>query len=541
MCPLEDKPVTRREALGLFGRAIIGGRLVTGSLPFLLSACATHRTPAELARRMIIAIPDKIQTLDPAFQTMALDSFIIVNIMDTLTWYTREIKLVPRLALSWSSPDGARSWIFKLRPGVKFHDGTPLNAEAVKFHFDRIKDPATKSKRKTKVLALESVEPIDDLTVKFHMNEPFSVWPVVVRDSFAGIVSPAAVAKYGNENFTLHPVGTGPYMFHEQRGEEYLRLKKNPHYWNKEQFFVEEVEFRVVREATTRLILLEQGAIDLCDLSFANAEVAKRSKHVNVIDGPMLSIRYIGLNCMKPPFDNPIVRRALNHGINREDLVKYGFRGFAQPDYGPLPEPMPAYDKNIKKYKFDPELAKALLKQAGITKPLNVTMWTTDDPTGSNLGIVVADQLRRIGVNIEVLRFDSSVYWDKFDTYQKNGTWFPTKEGVFDMFSGAWVGGEHPFSYLDPLFRSTSTSNAVFYKNPELDKELKLSLQIVDEVDRQKIYDKIQEMIVDDAPWIFCYSGRSMWAVNPRVKGLHQHPAGEYEFNGVTLAGEGAA
>ncbi len=523
-------------AAGAMGMRLLGVCLPPGAL--VLSGCTEERSPKEMIKRMIVAIDERVQTLDPAYQTMALDSYVICNIYDTLTWYNRELELVPRLALSWESPDNAYSWIFKLRPGVKFSDGTPCDAEAVKFHFDRIKDPATASQRRSKVLKMKSVEAVDPLTVRFEMTEPYSVWPVVLRDAFSGIVSPTAVRKFGNEAFTLHPTGSGPYMVAEQEQGERILLKRNPHYWRADEFSVPEVEFRVVREPTTRLILLEQGAIDLCSITFAHTEVAEKSAKVEIIKAPKLAVRYVGFNNMKPPFSNIRVRQAANMAINRNALVKYGFRDNADPLLGPLPTVMPNFNKNMKTYDFDPKAAKALLVEAGYPNGMDVVLWTKDDVDDTNLGVVVADQLRDIGIRVQILRYDRNVYWEKFDPYQTlDLQWFPEKDGVFDLFAGGWVGGEHPHGYLDPLFRSTSTSNSSFYKNDEVNRLLQESLATVDEAKRNEIYDRLQAIIVQDCPWIFAYSSRMLWGINPRIKNMHVHPAGEYEFQGVTMGG----
>src|SRR5690606_17264696 len=137
------------------------------------------------------------------------------------------------------------------------------------------------------------VEVIDPLTVRFEMVEPFSVWPVVLRDSFGGIVSPTAVKKTGDKAFTNAPVGTGRFMVVEQDQGERLILKKNPNHWEADKITVDEIEFRTVREPTTRLILLEQGTIDMCSVTFAHTEVAEESGKVKISQAPMLAVRYV--------------------------------------------------------------------------------------------------------------------------------------------------------------------------------------------------------------------------------------------------------
>jgi len=485
----------------------------------------------------VVAIDERVQTFDPALQTMALDSFIIANVYDPLTWHNKQLELVPRLALSWESPDDGLSWIFKLRPNVLFHDGNVCDAEAVKFHFDRIIDPETHSKRKSKMLKVKSIEALDPLTVQFNMHEPFSLWPIIMRDAFAGPVSPTAVRKYGNEKYTEHPSGTGPYKVAEQGGERVL-LTKNHAYWRADDYPVEEVELLTIREPTTRLIMLEQGTIDLCNITFAHTEIAEKTKDLRVLSAPYLQVRYVGFNNMKPPFDDVRVRRAANMALNRGELVKFAFRGNADPLLGPLPTVMREFNKEMQTYSYDLEKARALMAEAGYEKGVDVVLWSKDDVSDTNLGVVVADQLRHIGIRVEIIRYDRNVYWDKFDPYQTlDMQWFPTKPGVFDLYAAGWVGGESPHGYIDPLFRSTSTSNTSYYKNEEVDRLLAEALKTVDDDKRDEIYKHLQQVIVDDAPWIFCYSSRLLWGMNPRIQNLSQHPAGEYELHDVMFGG----
>lgn len=532
--------LTRRQFLkgtaSAVATRVLGVCLPPGAV--VLSGCTDKRSPEQLAKRLVIAIDERVRTLDPAYQTMALDSWIICNIFDTMTWYTRELELVPRLALSWESPDNAQSWIFNLRPNVKFHDDTPVDAAAVKFHFDRIMDPKTESKRITKVAKIDRVEVIDPLRVQFFMKQPDALWPVVARDAFAAIVSPTAARKVPPKEFTFNPIGSGPFMFAEQAEGDRIILKRNPNYWDASEFHVEEVEFRTVREPTTRLILLEQGAVDLCNITFAHTEVAEKTKNVIVEKAPKLQVRYVGFNTQKPPFDDKRVRYAANYALNKAELIKYGFRGNADALLGPLPTVLPNFNKNLNQFDYDPDRAKDLLKEAGYENGIDVVMWTKDDVDDTNLGVVVADQLRRVGIRVEILRFDRNVFWEKFDAYiTSKAEWFPRKEGVFDMFAAGWVGGEHPTGYLDPLFRSTSASNNTFYKSDTVDELLLATQRTLDDNKRDQLYDEIQAQIIEDAPWIFCYSSRTLWGVNPRVKNMFPHPAGEYEFGGVEMAG----
>lgn len=529
-----------RAMAGLAASPLAGSLARAGALAgasSLLAACNDERPVEELSRRLIVGMTKDIKTLDPAYQIMALDGSIIANIQENLTWYDRNLRLVPRLATSWEAQDNAKTWIFNLRRDVKFHDGTPFNAEAVKFHFDRIADPKTASNRLTRVARLEGTDVSDEFTVRFRMKLPFSTWPEILRDPFACIVSPTAVKKLkDHKDYARHPIGTGPFQFVEYLPDTHILLKRNPNYWGGDVIRFEELEFRPVREATTRLILLEQGKLDLADIFYGHLDAVKNSDRIRVDATPMLAIRYVGMNTQKPPFDDVRVRRAMNYAVDREAIVKYAFRGNADPAAGPLPPALPVFNKEMMRYTFDPEKARALLKEAGHTKPLTISLWATDEPQDKAVAETVVEQLRAVGVFTQAQHFDRAVYWDKFDQFlTPDGKAFPTKEGIFDMFIAGWVGGESAYGYLDPLFRTGSNSNSAFYSNAEVDQLLSDVMSTADVARQDAIFKKMQALIVADAPWIFTYHSHILKAYNPRITGWKTHPADEYEFQNLFL------
>lgn len=574
--------VPRREflaqAAGIASALTLGPRAVGwlraaglgASVAPALSGCSTvHRTAEDMARRLIIAINMDVRTLDPAMSNMALDGTIICLIHENLTWFDRKLRLIPRLALSWESPDGAMSWIFKLRPGVKFHDGTEFTADAVKKHFERIKNPATRSNRLNKVQDVEGIDVIDPLTVRFRMAKPHAMWPTVLRDAFASIACPTAIDKaeamaaeenarkvaaagttpdgkpkevpvpaLSTEFYPRFPTGTGPYMFEAYEPDQYIRLRRNPNHRDVHLYHFEEVEFRPVREPTTRLIMLEQGRVDIAEIMEAHVEPAIKSGRVAITSVSRLRDSYIGLNYMKPPFNDVRVRQAVNYAVDRDDIVKNVFRGHAEPMLGPFPRSLPAFNTEMETYKYNPEKAKALLKEAGYEKGFEATLWAMDTATDTNLAVILSEQLRRLGIRLNIIRYDRAVYWDKFDAYLTNdGKKYPTKEGVFDMFVAGWTGGETPHGYLYYLFRSDDSSNSSFYENPEVDRLLAESLKTTDEAARDEIYKKLQEIIVTDAPWIFGYHNHLVLGMNPLLEGFQAHAAGDWDLEGVLRRG----
>lgn len=506
----------------------------------LLPGCADRRDPEEMKNSIVIGTRDDLRTFDPVYQKMMLEGAVMGLIQEPLTFYDTDQNLVPRLALSWETPDDCMTWIFHLRPNVRFHDGTPFNAEAVKFHFDRHLDPETASQKTERLKDIESIEVHDELTVVFHFKTPNCLFPESIRDPYGQIVSPTAVKKWGNDAYGRHAVGTGPYILEEFQPDLVARMRKNLDYWNADAYSIEHVEFRPVRENTTRLILLEQGALDMAEIYWAHVDTAKHIADVEVQSVPTLSIRYIGFNTKKPPFDDVRVRHAANYAVDKKALVQYILFGVGTPAISPLAPVMPAYNPDVTPYDYDPGKAGRLLAEAGYPNGFDCDLWTMESGTYRAVAEAVVEYLRKVGIRARMITYDSAVYWDKFDEYlAPDGGEYPTKKGAFDIYIGGWTGGESAYSTLFPLFIAHSFHNSSFYDNPEVNDLLNSLKAMPDENKRNGIYKELQMRIVDDAPWIFAYHGQLVYGVRPRVKGFRVSPAEEFNLGGVRVLNPG--
>lgn len=507
----------------------------------LVAGCTERRSKEELKDSLVFGYDDNFKTFDPARQVFSQETAIIQQVLEPLVKFDIDLNLQPCLAVDWYTPDDCDTWIFELRRGVEFHDGTPFNAEAVKIHFDRIMDPATAATRAKNLEDVDYVEVVDDHTVAFHMKTPNCILPEKLTGAFASIISPHSLEQFG-EGIGRNPSGTGPFIFVEWTPEIAIRLKKNKKHWDADNYHLENLEFRPVQENTTRLILLEQGVLDIAPIAFPQVNIAKETDDIEIQSVPQLSIRYVGFNFKKPPFDNKLVRQAANYAVNKEEMIKYMFFGVGEPAVGPLPSVLPAFNPDVKKYPYDPEKARELLAQAGYGDGIRVDYWTMEAGTYWKTTEGTVEYLRDVGFDVNVKILDNAVYWDKFDEYLlQDGRIYPTKEGVFDLFVGGWVGGETAHGFLEPLFKGGSYSNNAFYDNPEVNKILDKYKALPDEEERNKLYKEMQAIIVEDAPWIFAFHGQSNTGVRKRVKGYRVSPAGNYYFNGVRVVDEEVA
>jgi len=506
----------------------------------IASLCATgclEQRPDELrARQLVFGFSDPFATFDPARQRYANESAIIQNVLEPLLRWDENLELAPRLATHWETPDDCNTWILKLREGVVFHDGTAFDAHAVKAHFERIKDPATASTRASLIADIGSIEVIDTHTVALNMALPNCVIIERLPSTFLAIPSPTAVATYGTE-IARRPVGTGPYMLESwNEASQTFRMRKFPDYWAADRIHIEELLIKQVREHTTRLVMLEQGSIDVAPVSSDHVPVAQQSRHINVATTPRLQIVYIGFNNMKPPFDDVRMRRAANYAVNVESIIEHVFFGVGVPARGPLPEALPAFDPDLVGYGHDPEKARQLIEEAGYGDGVTVQMWTHESGTYNKISQAVVEDLRRVGINVNLVILDSGVYWDRFLEYAPaSREWYPTNDGVFDMFVGGWTGGESAQAFLEPLFESRSTSNSAFYENHDVNRLLQEVKAFADPEDRNRIYRQLQQMIVSDAPWIFTFYPQENLGYQPHVKNYRVSPTGLIHLEDVRL------
>ena len=508
-----------------------------------LTGCTDPEAQARRDQTLVYGFEHPFKTFDTARLIYQQENVILAQVAEPLVRYGPDLLLEPCLAVSWNTPDACSSWVFKLREGVKFHDGTPFNAEAVKINFDRIRDPkvaATRAKRLDKV---KLVEVLDEFTIAFRLTEPNCVFPEIINEGFASILSPASIARDAANTekdpakaLATAPVGTGPFIVEDWEREVAIRFRRNPDYWRPDVIKFEYLEMRPISEATTRFILLEQGALDIADVHFAHVKVARAASDIEVQSTAHLSIRYIGMNTQQPPFNDVRVRQACNYAINKEELVKHVLFGVGEPSRGPIPPVSPSFNPDVKPYPYDPEKAIALLTEAGYPNGIDITMWAQKTGPFSKVADAVVEYLRKVNIRVNLVQYETGVYWDKFDAYlTRDGKWFPNKAGVYDMFIGTWTGGEAGHGFLDSLFTPKSYSNCSFFDNPEVSALLTKYKGVTEPENREPIYKEIQRIVVDEAPWIFAYHGQLNIGVRHRVQGFKLNPAQRLFFEGVTV------
>lgn len=472
--------------------------------------------------------------LDPAYVDDGESGKIMVNIYDNLVKYKRgSTDIEPALATSWTSTPDGLVWTFNLRKDVKFHDGTPFDADAVKFNIDRQIPPNATDDMPYASFTFEpvkKVEVVDDYIVKITLSHPYAPFLANLAMCMAApIVSPTAVKKYGAD-YNQHPVGTGPYIFEKWEKDQQIVLTKNPNYWGVKSKF-DKVVFKTTKENSVRASELMTGAVDIMDGIDPNDVKKLESSGVKVIKNPGMNINYMGFFCNKKPFNDPKVRRAIAMAINREEIVKYLYQGYAEVANAPLPSFIPGYDAKLKALPYNPDQAKKLLAEAGVPN-LSFTFLAYSNPrpyntaTGVKLAEAIQADLLKIGVKTNI-----KVYpWKEYKQIL-----FDAKEG--DAFFYGWIGdngdADNFLSLLDS-HQIDSSLNSAKYNNPKVDELLKKGSDTLDPKARVKIYQELQKLIVEDSPWVSISHAVDLYACKPGIKGFYPHPTGVSWLNTVT-------
>lgn len=476
--------------------------------------------------------------LDPAYVDDGESANPIVNIYDGLVRYKPgNTEIEPALATEWSSSPDGKEWTFKLRQGVKFHDGTPFNADAVVFSVSRQLPPQRTDAMPYASFAfgpVQKVEKVDDYTVKFILSEPYAPFLANLAMVLAApIVSPAAVEKYGDK-FIENPVGTGPFKFVEWKKGQQIVLEANKEYWDGAPK-LDKLVYKIVKENSVRASELRTGGIQAMNGVDPNDVKMLEEAGVTVIKNPGMNINYLAFFCNKKPFDNPKLRLAVSHAINRENLINFLYQGLAELPNSMLPSFMPGHDKSLKAPEYNPEKAKQLLAEAGYPNGLKVTLLTYSavrpyNPVGGDkLAAAVQADLRKVGIEVEIKTYP----WKE---YKEIYTPEIVQAGDFMLYG--WIGDNgDPDNFLSLLETKEikSTLNAAKYSNKKVDELLVKGRTAKTPEERNAAYSELQKIVQDEAPWVFLSHSKDMAAVSKNVEGFDLHPVGVVYFRDVDI------
>jgi len=464
--------------------------------------------------------------LDPARTTSGESVKIISNVFDgLLNFKDGSTDVEAGLAEKWDvSPDGT-VYTFYLREGVKFHDGTDFNADAVLLTFQRQMDTSHQYYYDDMAYAemtlgvIDKIEKVDDHTVKFTLKHPFGPFLRNIAMFSNAVVSPAALDEY-KDDFFKNPVGTGPFIFESWEKDNQITLVANKDYWGGAPK-VDKIVFKVIPENSVRVAELEAGTIDMMDGVDPNdMERIKGSSDLNLMTQPGLNINYLAFPCEKEIFDNKAVRQAINYAINKDEIVEYLYKGAGMVASGPVPKTI--LDYSDEGYKYDSEKAKELLAQEGYPDGLSITLWSyanprAYNPAGARLADAIAGDLAKVGIKAEV----KTQEWTSYLAQSK------TQESFDGPFLLGWMGDNGDVDNFLYALLSTDNipgGNRAKYTNADVDKLLIDAQKATDEAKRAELYKQANKLIIDDAPWVFISHTTDMVALRNNISGFVQHP-----------------
>lgn len=473
------------------------------------------------AQKLIVAQGTDALTMDTHHGLDAPTFTILDHMVEPLLELTPKGEIVGRLVEKWEVSADATEYTLKLKKGIKFHDGQPFNAEAVKVNFDRRLDPKAATKYGFLVAPIASVTVADEFTIKIKTKVPFAPLLSNLTHQANGMQSPAAL-KASWEKPLTKPVGTGPFMFKEWvPGNRFVMVRNEDYYGPKPP--LSEVTFRVIPDDASRVVALETGEVHVAvRIPPFDIPRLKANPKIDIIHSPSVRTIYLGFNALKEPLNDKRVRQALNYAVNKQAIVKHVLGGVGRVSDAPVSPGIFGY-ASIQTYEYNVEKAKALLAEAGFPKGFETTLHPAVGRyyMDASVATAVAADLLKVGVKADIKMME----W---------GTYLPyilREKDVVDhkiyMLGWGCVTGDADYG-LYTLFHSgewpKKGMNASFFKNEKLDQLLEAARSTANPDERKKLYKEAMTLIMDEAPWLFLHSEAQVVGARANVKGLIVHP-----------------
>lgn len=495
---------TTNKAVGLSASPRIPKAVVLLALPVWLGLGCRSPRPEGPKTHLVFASSADATTLDPHNTTDSQSDQVIWMVYNALIRYDEDMQFVPDLATDWSIAEDGMSWTFELRKGVKFHDGSDFTAESVQANFDRVLDPDQGHSRRSLFEPIDRVEVVDPYRVRIVTKYPFGAFEPMMAHVSATIVNPV-VAEVAGDDFGLTAgaiSGTGPFRVRSWRKDLEIVLERNDDYWGASPK-LETLTYRPIPEAASRVIALESGDVDVIDrIPAADIERLQSEPHINVTRTPSIGAQQFRFHCKREPFDDPLIRQAVSHAVDRRAIIDNLVGTIALPSTGPLTTAMRGR-ADLGEIAYDPEKARRLLAEAGYPDGFKTKITTTPRyAMGVELAQVMAAQLGEVGIEaeIEVLEWGTlRQYW---------GGLRPEDCPLEIFIMGAGASSADADWGLRPIFQTQelNENNYGYYSNEEFDRLIVEAMQEVDADKRDSLYRRAQEIVYIEDPgaiWMF--------------------------------------
>lgn len=477
------------------------------------------------SRTLTVDIAADVTTLDPAVTVANTDWTVIYPCYEHLVAYKgATTNVVPDLAKSWSPSDGGKVWTFHLATGHKFSDGSPVNAAAVKFSFDRLlkinQGPAGD------YAEIAKVEAPNPTTVRFVLKNAFAPFVSTLATDYADIVNPKVMdhqqnGDMGRAYLSDHTMGSGAYELKSYIKGQSLTLVPNPH-WTGSKPSIQQAIFKVVADPSSELLQLQQGSADIAQgLSADQIQQLQGTSGVTVETKPSFLVDYMYMNVGKngsPALKSQQVRQAISYAINYHGLIKTSQRGNAIQMRGPIPKGMWGYDPSLKQYTYDPAKAKSLLKAANVGQmaPLTLLYSNSPGPWWPTEALAIQANLKAVGIPVKLENVQEATMRDLLD------------KGKFDLAMGIWTPDyPDPYMFMNFWFDSSFgglAGNRAFYSNPTVDHLIRTAATSGSQAQRTKLYQQAEKIVTDNPPYVYLYQTKVQVPMRSNVHGFVFNP-----------------
>lgn len=459
---------------------------------------------------LVVALVSHAPTLDPHMHFERVGILVNINMFDSLLHKNAKLEYEPSLATSWK-PLTDTQWEFKLRKGVKFHNGDTMTAQDVKYSFERVLDQSKKSPQYGNIRAIKEVRIVDADTIHLVTDKPFPL--LLERLVFFPIVPKAHIEKVGDQAFGQSaPVGTGPWKFVEWKKDQLIRLEAFDQHWRGRPAF-KHLVIRAIPEVSTKIAEMKTGGVDLIrNVSADHVPELKSHPLTYVSSAPILRVHFVEIDMRSAPMDKKLVRQAANYAIDKQAIIQKLMGGFGQQVATTVQPPAFGHDAEVKPYPYDPKKAKELLAQAGYPNGIDITLHSAFVEFRPVFE-AITQMLTEVGIRTKARIWDPGPAWNKFlqaegqATHGYYGSW-----GNYSVFDADAV--LHPLYHTEP----GGWIGKHYTRIEGLDKLIDEARSTVDQPRRKAVYSQIQRMIKEEAPAIFLWTQYDTLAISKTVE-----------------------